>query len=72
MEQNNFLEEPQQYDSKYGQFLDTPAMWTLSFMRKPVWGKLKSIASDGTLEILISHGKVILASQQLVIGVGMI
>jgi hypothetical protein len=65
-------ESLEQQGSQYAQFLNTPSIWTLNFMQKPVWGRLTNIYDDGTLEITISRGRVILAKSEAVVGVGMV
>ena len=64
--------ERKQLASKYEQFMNIPAMWTLSFMKKSLWGKLQKIEDDGTLHIVISRNRLILANPETIIAVGMV
>jgi hypothetical protein len=58
--------------SKYNPFVNTPAMWNLNFMQRSIWGKLQKIEDDGTLNIMISRNRIILANPDTVIAVGMV
>ena len=58
--------------SKFVAFLNIPAVWTFSFMGRPMWGTLLSIDEDGTLEIIGKRDRIILARQDSVVGVGMV
>lgn len=71
MTTENLEQQGAQY-AQYAQFLNTPSMWTFNFLQKSVWGILTNIYNDGTLEVTISRGRVILAKSEAVVGVGMI
>jgi len=58
--------------SKFVAFLNIPAVWTFSFMNRPMWGTLLSIGEDGTLEIIGKRDRIVLARPDSVIGAGMV